>query len=238
MGFRGCVNANLTFGADGPCHAYLLGGRENEGLRHLMTLMSQARISTGIYALGLASSAYLNAVAYARGRVQGKSYTQSLNGRAPSVPILEHADVQRMLLTMKSAVEGCRSLVALLGDYEAALLLAQAEPDPASAPRAQRYKGLIDMLTPIVKAYCSDQAWRICELAIQVYGGNGYLRDHYVERCARDVKVLSIWEGTNYIQSQFLIRDGLGWVLNLRSIELSAKKSTNSSRAPQDLIKR
>jgi acyl-CoA dehydrogenase len=211
MGFHGCVNANLSFGADGPCHAYLLGGRENQGLHQLMTLMSQARISTGVYALGLASSAYLNAVGYARGRVQGKSYAQSLNARAPSVPIIEHADVQRMLLTMKSSVEGCRSIVALLGEYETELLLAQGEPDqPASAERARRCQGLLNMMTPIVKAYCSDQAWRTCELAIQVHGGNGYLRDHYVERCARDVKVLSIWEGTNYIQSQFLIRDGLG----------------------------
>jgi acyl-CoA dehydrogenase len=203
MGFNGCANATLTFGEGGETRGFLLGNRLGAGLPQLMELMTQARISTGIYALGISSLAYARAVRYAERRRQGRSFTQALNWRAPVLPIADHADVQRMLLEMRWRVEGGRALLCLLGDC-------QAKQAGLEGEAARRHATLTNMLTPLVKAYNSDQGWQVCELAIQVHGGNGYLRDHGVEQAARDVKVLSIWEGTNYIQSQYLIRDALG----------------------------
>lgn len=208
MGFKGCANTHLTFGQKGQCRAYLLGDRENVGLIQFLTLMNQARISTGVYALGMASSAYHNALRYALNRSQGKKFEQSFNPRASTVKIVEHIDVQRMLLEMKSKVEGCRALIAKLSICESYVSKYQDQAD-MQALLAEN-QGLVDLLTPVVKAYVSDQAWRICELAIQTCGGKGYLKELGLEQYARDIKVLSIWEGTNYVQSQDLIRDKLG----------------------------
>ncbi len=209
MGFNGCANAHLLFGKSGPCRALLLGEKENVGLIQFMTLMNQARISTGIYALGMASSAYLNSVDYARNRIQGKLFTESFNQKSQRVPIIQHYDVQKMLLEMKSKVEGCRALIARLLYYDSLAHHFLNTPSEENKNKSFYYDSLVSLLTPIVKAYTSDEAWRICELAIQVHGGQGYTRSFPVEQYARDVKVLSIWEGTNYIQSQYLIRDKL-----------------------------
>ncbi|WP_444930796.1 acyl-CoA dehydrogenase [Microbulbifer sp. SSSA002] len=208
MGFKGCANTHLRFGDNGPCRAYLLGDRENVGLLQFLTLMNQARISTGVYALGMASSAYYNALSYATKRLQGKKFHESFSSTASRVNIVEHTDVQRMLLEMKSKVEGCRALIAKLTLSESLVKIYQGQDNKKD--RIAHYQGLMNLLTPVVKAYISDQAWRICELAIQTCGGQGYLQDLGIEQYARDIKVLAIWEGTNYIQSQDLIRDKLG----------------------------
>ena len=208
MGFNGCANTHLTFGKNGPCKAYLMGNREKVGLLQFLTLMNQARISTGVYALGMASSAYLNALNYATQRLQGKKFHESFNPAAQRVNIIGHVDVQRMLLEMKSKVEGCRALIAKLTLSESLINVYKNNPDKKDDVFKQQ--GLMNLLTPVVKAYVSDNAWRICELAIQTCGGKGYLKDLGIEQYARDVKVLAIWEGTNYIQSQDLIRDKLG----------------------------
>ncbi|MCO1334751.1 acyl-CoA dehydrogenase [Microbulbifer sp. OS29] len=208
MGFKGCANTHLRFGGRGPCRAYLLGNRENVGLLQFLTLMNQARISTGVYALGMASSAYYNALAYATTRLQGKKFHESFSSTASRVNIVEHSDVQRMLLEMKSKVEGCRALVAKLTLSESLVKTYQGREEQEKA--STHHQGLMNLLTPVVKAYISDQAWRVCELAIQTCGGQGYLQGLGIEQYARDIKVLAIWEGTNYIQSQDLIRDKLG----------------------------
>jgi len=211
MGLHGCPTAQLSFGHDGECVGYLLGERTNLGLLQLMTMMNQARIITGIYALGLASSAYLNAAEYASERIQGTDFRQVFNPRAAKVPILAHADVRRMLMEMKCKVEGCRALIYTLAWHSTQSMLLRSSPEVQPNPHAaERHDALVNLLTPIVKAYTSDQAWRIAELAIQVHGGYGYMRDFPVEQYARDVKVLSIWEGTNHIQAVDLLRDKLG----------------------------
>ncbi|BBM03077.1 acyl-CoA dehydrogenase [Microbulbifer sp. GL-2] len=208
MGFKGCANTHLTFGKNGQCRAYLLGDRENVGLLQFLTLMNQARISTGVYALGMASSAYYNALSYASKRLQGKRFHESFSSTASRVNIVEHVDVQRMLLEMKSKVEGCRALIAKLTLSESLVKTFSGNVDKKS--EIAHHQGLMNLLTPVVKAYVSDQAWRICELAIQTCGGQGYLKKLGIEQYARDIKVLAIWEGTNFIQSQDLIRDKLG----------------------------
>lgn len=217
MGLNGCANAHLRFGHGGPTRGYLLGNRKNVGLLQLMPLMSEARMSTGLFALGMASSAYHHSLRYARRRIQGRAFHQVSDAKASRVAIIEHLDVQRMLLEMKSKVEGCRGLLGKMSIEDARQLAIreQSDPDPRQLDRAKR---LIQFYVPIVKAYVSDQAWRICELAIQVHGGIGYTKDTPVEQYARDVKVLSIWEGTNYIQSQDLLRDKLAFGRDSRTI--------------------
>lgn len=215
MGLHGCATTQLSYGLDAPCKGYLLGDRENVGLRQLMTMMNLARIATGIYGLGMASSAYLNAAEYASQRIQGSSFKQSFMPNAPRVPIIEHIDVKRMLLEMKSKVEGCRALITKLCYHQSMLTNIQIKHDNKLIDAQEgkeaiyRHQSLVNLLTPIVKAYTSDQAWRVSELAIQVYGGHGYISDHPVEQYARDIKILSIWEGTNFVQSADLFRDKL-----------------------------
>jgi len=202
MGLRGCATAELLFE---DAHGMLLGERENCGLQQIFSLLSQARVSTGIFGLGMASSAYLYALSYACQRVQGSDASQAFSQSARRLAIVNHADVRRMLLEMKSKVEGSRALlcqVALHHSYS-------HEPLASKADKAvvRRHDGMYKLLTPIVKAYISDQAWRVCELAIQVMGGHGFIRDYPLEQYARDVKILSLWEGTNYMQAADLIRD-------------------------------
>lgn len=207
MGLKGCANTHLQFGDKGGCYGYLMGEKENIGLVQLLSMMIPARISTGIYALGMASSAYLNALAYAQQRVQGKQFDRAMSASAPSLPIIAHPDIRRMLSKMKAQTEGCRALLGKLGmaetDYRSALQQGDHEA-------AERQLAFFELLTPLVKAYCSNEAWSVAENAIQVMGGKGYLSAYPVEQYARDCKVLSIWEGTNHIQAQFLLRDKLG----------------------------
>ncbi len=209
MGLRGCANTHLDFSAGGhPTVAYLLGTGEGRGLQQLMMMMTPARISTGIYALGMAACAYSVASRYAQGRIQGKRFDQAMNGKAESQPISRHPDVERMRLDMLAVTSGCRALLARLA------LCQILQRNAATGDEDRHAAGdLLDVLLPIVKAYTSDQAWRVTETAIQTMGGVGYLRDYPVEQNARDCKILSIWEGTNHMQALFLIRDKLGMCL-------------------------
>src|SRR5579872_642989 len=208
MGLKGVANTHLVFGRTGATRAFVLGDRENIGLLQLLLIMNEARMGTGLFGVALASSAYLHSLEYARKRIQGRAFDQASNEKAPRVNIIEHLDVQRMLLEMKCKVEGCRGLIGKLTSYmsQAQIILYRPDPDRQAIAKAEK---LVQLLTPLVKAYISDQAWRVCELAIQVHGGVGYLSDLPIEQYARDVKILSIWEGTNYIQSQDLLRDKL-----------------------------
>lgn len=211
MGLNGCANTHLRFGGNGVTRGYLLGNRANVGLLQLQMLMRKARFGTGQVALALASSAYLRSLRYARQRIQGPSFDQSSNPNAPRVPIIRHLDVQRMLLEMRAKVEGCRALITRVSLY--ATCMQQMTPEERERDEAilRRHGGLALMLSPIAKAYVSDEAWTIATLAIQVHGAVGYLRDLPLEQYARDIKILTIWEGTNYIQSQDLVRDKLGF---------------------------
>ena len=215
MGLKGCANTHLVFGKRGTTKGFLLGNRKNIGLLQLQPLMSQARMSTGMYGVGVSSSAYLHALEYATTRYQGRPIERASDTTAPRVKIIEHADVQRMLLDMKCRVDGCRGLLGKLAATASRAQILEATPgaDPA---RIEKHRNLQRLLTPICKAFISDQAWKICETAIQVHGGLGYTDASPVEQNARDVKILSIWEGTNYIQAQDLVRDKLGFGKNSR----------------------
>jgi len=201
LGIRASATAMLAFGERDRCRGILVGGRPHEGMRQMFRMMNGARIAVGVQGIAAASAAYLQALTYARERLQGSSIQNFKDPNAPRVPILEHADVRRMLLEMKAKVEGMRTLavkLALHADLARALVA-------VDEGRAVYHEGQADLLTPVVKAYCADQAFRVAELAIQIYGGAGYLEDHPVEQLLRDAKIFSIYEGTNHIQALDLV---------------------------------
>ena len=203
MGIKASATAQLVFGDNDNCIGELVGEVEQKGMSQMFHLMNYARIGVGLQGLALASSAYLNALEYAKDRKQGSSIKQWKDATAPRVPIIEHPDVRRMLLDMKSRVEGIRALaVKLTMHIDRANAIAKGNGDKNLA---EYHQGQVDLLVPLIKAYGSDQAFSICATAIQVYGGAGYLKDWPVEQYARDSKIFSIYEGTNHIQAMDLV---------------------------------
>lgn len=195
LGLHASPTCALTFGARDDCVGYLCG-QANKGLAHMFQMMNAARINTGVSGMTLASTAYQNALEYARGRTQGRDVA----GRKPGdVPIIDHPDVRRMLLWMKAMVDGMRSMIytgAFWQDY--ALELPEGD-------EKQHYQNLVDFMTPIIKAYCSDMGFRVCETAVQCLGGYGYCKEYPLEQYLRDAKIMSLYEGTNGIQSMDLL---------------------------------
>jgi len=203
MGIRGSSTCAMSFGDNGNCYAELLG-EERKGMRIMFQLMNEARIAVGIQGLGGAATAYMHALDYAKERKQGSSLLNMQNPEAPRVSIIEHPDVRRMLLWMKSHVDGMRAMV-----YYAGNCVDRAEA-MEEGDEAEKLKGIIEILTPVIKSYCSDIGFRITEVAMQVYGGYGYTQDYPVEQFMRDIKIASIYEGTNGIQALDLVGRKMG----------------------------
>jgi alkylation response protein AidB-like acyl-CoA dehydrogenase len=208
MGINGSATAVLNFGDAGECVGWPVGGdaKLNQGMQQMFMLMNSARIAVGIQGISVASSAFLNALDYAKERKQGASMSHWKDPTAPRVAIIEHADVRRMLLDMKARVEGIRALAVKLAQHNDRVR-ALAKIDEK---KAAYHQGQVDLLVPLVKAYGSDQGFRVCETAIQTYGGVGYTRDFPVEQYCRDAKIFSIYEGTNHIQAMDLVGRKLG----------------------------
>ncbi|MGH8539488.1 MAG: acyl-CoA dehydrogenase, partial [Stenotrophobium sp.] len=156
-------------------------------------MMNLARILVGMQGLGQCELATQNAIRYAQERKQGKAF----NGKEQ---IIEHPDVRRMLLQMKATTEGARVLAYETGMY---VDIAKHHPDAAVREEAQDW---VDLNTPLVKSFCTDSAFDLGSLAINVYGGHGFIKEHGVEQIARDSKILSLYEGTNGIQAMDLVR--------------------------------
>ena len=203
MGIKASATCVLNFGENNNCVGELVGTEERHGMSQMFHLMNFARIGVGMQGLAVASSAYLNALSYAKDRKQGSSIKQWKDASAPRVPIIEHPDVRRMLLDMKSKVEGIRALLVKLTMHLDHL---HALGEGADQQKQRDYhQGQVDLLVPLAKSYGSDQAFQICATAIQVMGGAGYLRDWPVEQYCRDAKIFSIYEGTNHIQALDLV---------------------------------
>lgn len=205
MGIKGSATAVLNFGENDNCIGELVGTDEQHGMQQMFHLMNHARIGVGVQGLAVASSAYLNALDYARERKQGPSIKQWKDAGAPRVAIIEHPDVRRMLLDMKARVEGIRALIVKLTIHVDKINAAGG--DKAAI---EYHQGQVDLLVPLVKAYGSDQAFQVCVTAIQTIGGAGFLKDHPVEQYCRDAKIFSIYEGTNHIQALDLVGRKLG----------------------------
>lgn len=206
MGINGSATCALSFGENGNCIGELVGTVENQGMPQMFRMMNGARIAVGIQGLAVASSAYLNALEYAKDRKQGSHFTQFKDPKAPRVAIIQHPDVRRMLLEMKATTEGIRSLVVKLASHRDQWHVLAGKDDE----KAAYHMGQVDLLTPLVKAYGSDEAFRLCGIAQQVYGGAGFLKDWPVEQYTRDAKIFSIYEGTNHIQAMDLVARKLG----------------------------
>ena len=203
MGIHGNSTCTLALGSKGNCQGLLLGD-PNKGMRAMFQMMNEARLMVANQGLACASASYLYALNYARKRVQGRHLLKMLDKEAPAVPIIQHADVRRMLMTMKVYVEGIRSLCYYIEFLLDRISIATDDDEKT------RLQGIIDFLIPIAKAYSTDRAFEVCSLGVQVYGGYGYIRDYPVEQLLRDCRITSIYEGTNGIQAMDLLGRKLG----------------------------
>jgi alkylation response protein AidB-like acyl-CoA dehydrogenase len=197
MGLHGLATCTISYGQSGKCTGYLLGDR-GKGMIEMFHMMNEQRLLVGLQGLSYSSAAFLHAVEYTRNRRQGPSVYPGDPKPAGSVLISEHPDIKRMLLTMKAHVEGCRALAyytSLCIDYSVA----------SEGEDRRCWKGLVELLTPILKAYLTGKSWEITGMAIQCAGGYGYCADYPFERLARDCKITSIYEGTNGIQAIDLV---------------------------------
>ncbi len=199
MGIHGSPTAALSFGENGGCKGWIIG-EENRGIIYMFQMMNEARVAVGLQGVALGSQSYLTSVEYAKERFQGTDIKNFRDADAPRVPIIEHPDVRRMLMTMKAYVEGGRALLLYTGHL---LDLYHATGD-------EKLLYQVELLTPICKAYCTDTGFDICELGIQVHGGYGYCSEYGVEQLCRDEKIASIYEGTNGIQALDLVGRKLG----------------------------
>ncbi|MEE8409442.1 MAG: acyl-CoA dehydrogenase, partial [Myxococcota bacterium] len=198
MGIHGSPTCTMVFGAEGKSHGWLLG-RENEGIRTMFQMMNEARINVGLQGSALANAAYQLALAFAKERVQSKSITAGKDPSAKATEIINHPDVRQMLMWQKGIAEGTRALLIRTTMFRD---LAESSDTPEER---EKYDDLLGLLTPICKAYCSDQGFRSAELSLQTLGGYGYLREYGVEQHLRDNKIASIYEGTNGIQALDLV---------------------------------
>jgi alkylation response protein AidB-like acyl-CoA dehydrogenase len=203
MGLKGNATCTLNFGDEGKCVGELLG-KEREGIKVMFQMMNAARLEVGMQGLGHATAAYEHAVAYAKDRIQSVPVWEMKNPEAKAVAIIQHPDVRRDLLWMKSYVEGIRAM-----NYFAAYCMDMAASS-STKEEQEKWNGFVELLTPLCKAFSSDRGFDVCNKAIDVYGGYGYCQEYPVEQYLRDCKIASIYEGTNGIQSLDLVGRKLG----------------------------
>jgi alkylation response protein AidB-like acyl-CoA dehydrogenase len=203
MGIKASATATLNFGENGKCIGYLLGD-ERAGMKVMFNMMNEARLEVGMQGLGHATASLEHAVQYAKERIQSRHIMQMTMPDAPAIPIIQHPDIRRSLLWMKSHVEGMRAM-----NYFAGFCIDMEETATDAAEKA-KWKGFVEILTPVIKAYCSDKACEICSLGMDVYGGYGYIQEYPMEQYLRDCKIATLYEGTNYIQSLDLVGRKMG----------------------------
>ncbi|MGH3884973.1 MAG: acyl-CoA dehydrogenase, partial [Pseudonocardiaceae bacterium] len=198
MGIKVSTTCELTFGAHGtPAVGWLLGGVHN-GIAQMFQVIEYARMMVGTKAIATLSTGYLNALEYAKQRVQGADITQMHDKSAPRVTITHHPDVRRMLMLQKAYAEGLRALYLYTATYQDTVELGAelSRDDTGVAARVN------DLLLPVVKGVGSERAYEMLTLSLQTLGGSGFLQDYPIEQYIRDAKIDSLYEGTTAIQSQ------------------------------------
>ena len=195
IGIHASPTAVMSYGDNGECVGYLLG-EENKGMACMFTMMNNARLNVGVQGLAIAERAYQKAVEYARERKQGQAPGMA---KGEMAAIVHHADVRRMLMTMRAHVEAMRCLIYLNG---AALDRAHHGADAEAREKAM---GLAELLTPLSKAWCTDLGVEMASQAVQVHGGMGFIEETGVGQYYRDARILPIYEGTNGIQALDLV---------------------------------
>jgi alkylation response protein AidB-like acyl-CoA dehydrogenase len=198
MGLKASTTCELTFGADRPAVGTLVGG-VHDGIRQMFKVIEDARMMVGTKAIATLSTGYLNALDFARNRVQGADLTVTTDKSAPRVTIIHHPDVRRMLMLQKAYAEGMRALMLYTAAIQDTIQVAAAtgRADEAAA-------GLNDLLLPVVKGVGSERSYEMLTLSLQTLGGSGFLQDYPIEQYIRDAKIDSLYEGTTGIQGMDL----------------------------------
>jgi alkylation response protein AidB-like acyl-CoA dehydrogenase len=195
MGIKASATCVINFDdAEGE-----LVGEPHKGMRAMFTMMNAARLGVAVQGLGLAETAYQSARAYASERLQGRALKGAAMPEKAADPIIVHPDVRRMLLTMKAFTEAARALAAWIGME---IDVAEKHPDPE---RRQEAEDLVALMTPILKAYFTDNGHAVANLGVQIMGGHGYIREHGMEQLARDARITQLYEGANGIQALDLV---------------------------------
>jgi alkylation response protein AidB-like acyl-CoA dehydrogenase len=202
MGLKASTTCEVTFGAvqpgGRPAVGTLIGG-VHDGIRQMFMVIEDARMMVGTKAIATLSTGYLNALDFARNRVQGADLTQMTDKTAPRVAIIHHPDVRRMLMLQKAYAEGMRALVLYTASIQDAIQLAAAQGEGAQTDKG--LAGLNDLLLPVVKGVGSERSYELLTLSLQTLGGSGFLQDYPIEQYIRDAKIDSLYEGTTGIQS-------------------------------------
>ncbi|MFC8594573.1 acyl-CoA dehydrogenase [Streptomyces atroolivaceus] len=196
MGLKASNTCEMTFGDQHPAKGWLIGDK-HDGIRQMFRIIEFARMMVGTKAIAALSAGYLNALEYAKERVQGTDLSQFMDKTAPKVTITHHPDVRRSLMTQKAYAEGMRSLVLYTASVQDAIQVKEAAGEDAKA-----LNGLNDLLLPIVKGYGSEKSYEQLAQSLQTFGGSGYLQEYPVEQYIRDAKIDTLYEGTTAIQGQ------------------------------------
>ena len=227
MGIKASATATLNFGENGKCVGYLLGD-ERAGMKIMFNMMNNARLEVGMQGLGHASASLEHAVQYSKERIQSRHIMEMTLPDAKAVPIIQHPDIRRSLLWMKSHVEGMRAM-----NYFAGYCIDKAETATDEAEK-NKCKGFVEILTPVIKAYCSDKACEICSLGIDVYGGYGYIQEYPMEQYLRDAKIACLYEGTNYIQALDFVGRKMGQNRGMNLMNLFGMVDTDIKKAKEN----
>ncbi|MFE9722194.1 acyl-CoA dehydrogenase [Streptomyces sp. NPDC005794] len=196
MGLKASNTCEMTFGDQHPAKGWLIGDK-HDGIRQMFRIIEFARMMVGTKAIAALSAGYLNALEYAKERVQGTDLSQFMDKTAPKVTITHHPDVRRSLMTQKAYAEGMRSLVLYTASVQDAIQAQEAAGEDSKA-----LNGLNDLLLPIVKGYGSEKSYEQLAQSLQTFGGSGYLQEYPVEQYIRDAKIDTLYEGTTAIQGQ------------------------------------
>ncbi|MEZ4448556.1 MAG: acyl-CoA dehydrogenase [Nannocystaceae bacterium] len=196
MGLKGSATCEMTFGEKAPARGFLVG-EVHDGIRQMFHVIEHARMAVGAKSMATLSTAYLNALEYAKLRVQGADLKAAMDKRAPRVTIIHHPDVRRMLLLQKSHAEGMRALVQYTAWIQDQVELAGGH----GSATARELDSLNDLLLPLVKGYCSHRTYELLASSLQVFGGSGYCQDYPIEQYIRDQKIDTLYEGTTHIQA-------------------------------------
>ncbi|MEU6169848.1 acyl-CoA dehydrogenase [Streptomyces tanashiensis] len=196
MGLKASNTCEMTFGDQHPAKGWLIGDK-HDGIRQMFLIIEFARMMVGTKAISTLSTGYLNALEYAKERVQGTDLANFMDKAAPKVTITHHPDVRRSLMTQKAYAEGMRSLVLYTASVQDAIAVKEAAGEDAKA-----LHGLNDLLLPIVKGYGSEKGYEQLAQSLQTFGGSGFLQEYPIEQYIRDAKIDTLYEGTTAIQGQ------------------------------------
>jgi alkylation response protein AidB-like acyl-CoA dehydrogenase len=220
MGIHGSPTCVLAYGDQKGAIGYLVG-EENRGLEYMFTMMNHARLSVGLEGVAIGERAYQHALEYAKTRVQGREIGQRGGDR---VTIIHHPDVRRMLMSMRSQTEAMRALA-----YFAAATLDKAKHHPDAAEK-RRNQALLDLLTPIVKGWCTEQGVEVASTGIQVHGGMGFIEETGATQYLRDARITTIYEGTTGIQANDLVGRKVGHEKGATAAAMIAAMRTDLAR--------